>query len=62
MMCCIGLIIGGAVGSYLGGVWIFILPAIGFILGLAIDTKLMSSRLGRSKKNCCPLSKKKRKG
>jgi len=45
MICCIGLIIGLAAGAAMGGLWIFIAPAVGFALGLIADTKLM--------KHCC---------
>jgi len=42
MLCCVGLVAGVAVGQYLGGIWIFIAPAVGFVLGLVGDVKFMS--------------------
>lgn len=42
MLCCIGLFVGLAVGAALGGPWIFIAPATGFVLGLIADMKFMN--------------------
>ncbi|MEM2911663.1 MAG: YHS domain-containing protein [Candidatus Bathyarchaeia archaeon] len=41
MLCCLGLFAGVAIGSYLGGPWTIIAPAMGFGLGLIGDMKLM---------------------
>jgi len=41
MLCCLGLFVGFALGSSLGGPWTLIAPAIGFGLGLVGDAKLM---------------------
>lgn len=63
MICCIGLIIGLMIGLSLGGIWTFVMPAIGFGVGLLIDRKLyMRSHTGNSnhkvetkkkKRSCC---------
>src|SRR3989344_529946 len=45
MICCIGLLIGLAIGAALGGPWILIMPAGGFVIGLIVDMKLI--------KHCC---------
>ena len=45
MICCIGLLIGLAIGAALGGPWILIMPAGGFVIGLIMDMKLI--------KHCC---------
>jgi len=44
MICCVGLIVGSALGSSMGGPWIVIGPATGFSLGLLADIKLMGGR------------------
>ena len=41
MLCCVGLIAGGAVGQALGGPWTYIAPAAGFGIGLVGDMKFM---------------------
>lgn len=44
MICCVGLIVGSALGSSMGGPWVVIGPATGFGLGLLADIKLMGGR------------------
>jgi len=46
MLCCVGLFAGFAVGSRLGGPWLFAAPTIGFGLGLIGDIKLMHASHG----------------
>ena len=46
MLCCAGLLLGYFVGQSLGGVWIFIAPAAGFIIGLIADRKFMHRKQG----------------
>ncbi|MFQ6081337.1 MAG: YHS domain-containing protein [Candidatus Bathyarchaeia archaeon] len=46
MLCCLGLFVGFAIGSTLGGPWTFIAPAIGFGLGFMGDRKLMRGSHG----------------
>ncbi len=41
MLCCFGLFLGYAVGSWLGGPWTLIGPASGFIMGFIGDMKLL---------------------
>ena len=41
MICCVGLFIGFYIGLLLGGIWIFIAPAIGFIVGIPFDMIFM---------------------
>jgi hypothetical protein len=41
MICCLGLLIGLTVGSWLGGPWIFVAPVVGFVAGLFVDNRLM---------------------
>jgi len=56
MLCCIGLFIGFAIDSIVGGPWMLIMPAIGFGLGLIGDIKLMHSKHKAQKdykKGCC---------
>ncbi len=53
MLCCIGLVAGIAVGQYLGGIWTFIAPAIGFVIGLVGDIKLMKCHFGSKKSDKC---------
>jgi len=40
MLCCLGLLVGLAAGSMLGGPWTLITPAMGFGLGLIGDVRL----------------------
>ncbi len=40
MLCCLGLVVGFAIGQYLGAPWTIIVPAVGFVLGLLGDMKL----------------------
>lgn len=49
MLCCLGLLVGFALGSMVGGPWTLIIPALGFGLGLIGDMKLMRGRHG----GCC---------
>jgi len=44
MLCCAGLIAGFYIGLTLEGVWSFITPALGFVLGLIGDMKLLRGR------------------
>lgn len=55
MLCCMGLFGGYALGSILGGPWIFIGPVVGFGLGFVGDMKLMHSRKGHKSfgLSCC---------
>ncbi len=56
MLCCLGLLAGFAIGSMFGGPWMFIVPVMGFGLGLIGDRKLMHRRHGNSvslKGGCC---------
>ncbi len=46
MLCCLGLFVGFAIGSMLGGPWTFIAAAIGFGLGFMGDMKLMRGSRG----------------
>ena len=41
MLCCLGIFIGFALGSALGGPFTYLAPALGFGLGLLADMKLM---------------------
>lgn len=41
MICCLGLVIGAAVGLWLGGPWVFVAPAVGFVGGLFLDQHVM---------------------
>lgn len=47
MLCCAGLIAGVFVGYVLGGIWIFLGPALGFGLGFVGDMIMF-----RKKKSC----------
>jgi YHS domain-containing protein len=47
MLCCLGLFVGFALGSVLGGPWAFIAPIMGFGLGFLGDIKLMHGGHGR---------------
>lgn len=53
MLCCVGLVAGIMVGQYFGGIWTFISPAIGFVLGLVGDMKLMKCHWGSSESDKC---------
>lgn len=48
MICCLGLFIGYYIGESLGGGWVLIAPAIGFILGFIFDMKFMHGRHHKS--------------
>lgn len=56
MLCCLGLFVGAAIGSMLGGPWTYTAPTIGFGLGLIGDMKLMRGRHaghGGNEGGCC---------
>lgn len=59
MICCIGLIVGSAIGSSMGGPWTIIGGATGFGVGLMADMKLMGGRnknaegAGSHRGGCC---------
>lgn len=46
MLCCVGLFLGYAVGSMLGGPWTFIGLGVGFVLGFIGDIKLLMGSHG----------------
>ncbi|MBI4896425.1 MAG: hypothetical protein HY832_02655 [Candidatus Aenigmarchaeota archaeon] len=41
MLCCVGLFAGLAIGAAMGGPWVLIAPAVGFVVGLIADMKFM---------------------
>ena len=47
MLCCVGLFAGLMIGQYIGGLWIYIAPAIGFGVGFIGDMKFMGCMHGR---------------
>lgn len=51
MLCCAGLIGGFLLGSYLGGPWTVIVPALGFAVGLVLDWKVLWGVFGAG--SCC---------
>lgn len=44
LICCLGLFAGFFIGQWMGGPWIVIAPAAGFIVGLVGDVKLFSKK------------------
>jgi len=52
MLCCAGLFGGVLVGFVIGGPFIFIAPAIGFVLGLFGDIIFMRGKQGRGRTGC----------